>query len=105
MDVNNPVVSNYHVHAAGVITKASWQQEHRFHSGGCHTLFVALINWVREGERVWYCDFHEGMLKSYERLGHNIDGLKATTLKVESSHIVCRTHMAWDESNTGSFLF
>jgi hypothetical protein len=105
MEVNNPAVSDHHVHAAGVITKASWQQEDEFNIGSSRTVFVALINWDHKGATVWYRDFHEGMLKSYERLGHTIDGLRAATLNVASASIICRTHRARDDTDVGSFLF
>jgi len=109
MEVNNPVISDQHAPAAGVITKASWQEETEENSDSQYMVFLALIDWDRKGVKGWFRDFHEGMLKSYERLGHKIDGLRATTLNVESTCIICRTHRLRDESDDesgiGSFLF
>jgi hypothetical protein len=62
-------------------------------------VFVAVINWKTRGSNSWYQDFYEGMMKSYERLGWRLEGLKCIVNACESSMVgdTQRWSEKWEE--------
>ena len=106
LEVRNPAVGNYYISSAGKLRMASWEQQGEVRKDTLCDVFTAVLQWEnKEKEKQWYEDFSTGMAKSYERLGHKIDGLLAITVGIESSHIKCRDHCLRDESNYGGYLF
>jgi hypothetical protein len=48
-------------------------------------IFISIINWNRTtAAKIWYHDFYNGMMKSYERLGWRLEGLKYVVNGCES---------------------
>lgn len=105
MAVYNPVITSHHVkkEGAGKIVQASWQQENEYFMGSNCAAFLTIIEWQhKEAAEIWYEDFYKSMMKSYKRLGHKIDGPRATTLSVESVFIKFTTYRTFEEDDTGS---
>jgi len=69
-------------------------------------VFWGLIEWkTTDSEHLWYCDFEEGLRKSYERLGYRLEGLKAMLVQMRSSHCWFKTHDEECENDKHVFLF